>query len=257
LTVAGSTFHVEHAPDDDQSTAPRPPAAAYGVFGDRLPLAEAYVARLAGDGVVRGLIGPRERDRLWDRHVLNCAAVVSLIASGQAVGDLGSGAGLPGVVIALLRADVSVDLIEPLERRAVFLQETVDLLGLVNCRVIRARAENLAGLHRYDVVTARAVAPLDRLLDWALPLLRPAGELLAIKGAGAQAELTAAEATLSRLRAQSAEVLSMEAGDDGRAWVVRVVASASPRGDARDGAARTVGAVSTARPRGRWSRARP
>jgi 16S rRNA (guanine527-N7)-methyltransferase len=232
---------VEHArPATDQSATA--PAGARALFGDRLRLAEAYVARLAGDGVVRGLIGPRERDRLWDRHVLNCAAVVPLIGPGRAVGDLGSGAGLPGIVIALLRPDVSVDLIEPLDRRAGFLQETVDLLGLENCRVIRARAESLAGTDGYDVVTARAVAPLDRLLGWALPLLRPGGQLLALKGAGAADELRAATATLARLGAADAEVLTMEAGGGGPTWVVRVVsgpAAAPVRGARRRSRART------------------
>jgi 16S rRNA (guanine527-N7)-methyltransferase len=211
------------------------------LFGERWALAEAYQARLAGDGIVRGLLGPRERDRLWDRHILNCAPLASLLQPGDAVGDLGSGAGLPGIVIALLRTDVTVDLIEPLERRIVFLEETVQALGLTHCRVVRARADELLERRRgdvggrtdggrgvegrYDVVTARAVAGLDRLVGWALPLLRPGGQLLAIKGASAEAELEAAAGTLARLGATDAEVLSVDIGHGAIATVVRVLSA--------------------------------
>jgi 16S rRNA (guanine527-N7)-methyltransferase len=217
---------VEHVADaaDQLSTAPPAPDAARELFADRWPLAQAYVDRLATDGVLRGLIGPRERERLWDRHLLNCAAVVPLIGPHLRVADVGSGAGLPGIVIALLRPDLTVDLIEPLERRAVFLQETVDLLGLTGCRVVRARAESLAVNPGYDVVTARAVAPLDRLVGWGLPLLVPGGQLLALKGAGVAEELAAAQATLVRLAASSAEVLTVDVAGGSPARVVRIVA---------------------------------
>jgi 16S rRNA (guanine527-N7)-methyltransferase len=217
---------VEHVTADALVTSPE--TLARTLFGERWPLAEAYVERLASVGVERGLLGPREGNRLWDRHILNCAALAPLLDAGQVVGDLGSGAGLPGIVIALLRPDVTVELVEPLERRALFLQETVDLLGL-SCPVVRARAEDLVGQRTYDVVTARAVAPLDRLVGWALPLLEPGGQLLAIKGTAAEAELATAQGTLTRLGARSAEVLTLNAGQPGRAWVVRVVAGQAPR----------------------------
>jgi 16S rRNA (guanine527-N7)-methyltransferase len=226
---------VEHVAVPEDLPVPAVPAAPAGtreLFGARWPLAEAYVARLAGDGVTRGLIGPRERDRLWDRHVLNCAGVVPLIGAGAAVGDVGSGAGLPGIVIALLRTDVTVDLVEPLLRRTTFLEETVAALGLVQARVIRARAEELVGQRWYDVVTARAVAPLPKLLSVALPLLRPGGELLALKGATAHEELAAAHDAVAQSGAEHAEVITVDAGTQ-PTWVIRVVSGAQPRSGRR------------------------
>src|SRR3954466_11675743 len=167
---------------------PAPPTARE-VLGDALPLAERYTDFLAGPGVERGLIGPREVERLWDRHVLNCAVVAELVPESAEVIDVGSGAGLPGIVLAIMRTDLSVTLLEPLLRRTVFLQECVDLLGLPNVVVRRARAEEAADEFAADIVTARAVAPLERLAGWALPLLRPGGELLALKGERAAVEL--------------------------------------------------------------------
>ncbi len=207
---------------------PQVPAGARELFGPRWPLAQAYVARLADDGVTRGLIGPRERDRLWDRHVLNCAAVAPLIPRSAAVGDVGSGAGLPGIVIALLRTDVTMDLIEPLLRRTTFLDEVVEALGLTQTRVVRARAEDLAGQRSYDVVTARAVAPLPKLLRVALPLLRPGGQLLALKGATAEEELAAAHEAVVLSGADLAEVIAVNTGTQ-PTWVIRVVAGERPR----------------------------
>jgi 16S rRNA (guanine527-N7)-methyltransferase len=216
----------------EHDAGPPAPPGARELFGARLPLAEAYVARLAGDGVTRGLIGPRERDRLWDRHVLNCAAVAPLVPANVAVGDVGSGAGLPGIVIALLRPDLEVDLIEPLLRRTTFLEETVEELGLPRVNVVRARAEDLAGHRQYDVVTARAVAPLAKLLSVALPLLRPGGELLALKGETAAEELAAADAAVDQSGAQHAEVITVNAGAQ-PTWVIRVVSPAPARRPAR------------------------
>ena len=137
------------------------------LFGDRLPLAVAYADALAGDGVVRGLIGPREAPRLWERHLLNCALLTELIPPEASVLDIGSGAGLPGIVLAVARPDLTVVLVEPLARRTVFLSETVERLGLSRTSVVRARAEECRELSgTADVVTARAVAPLDRLVGW-------------------------------------------------------------------------------------------
>src|SRR5581483_1625637 len=145
------------------------------MFGPAIGLAERYAALLAGPAVEQGLIGPRETARLWDRHLLNCAAVAELIPNGGLVIDLGSGAGLPGIVLAMLLPEAEVVLLEPLARRASFLDESVRQLGLGNARVCRGRAEDQAGQLAGDVVTARAVAPLDRLAGLALGLTRPGG----------------------------------------------------------------------------------
>jgi 16S rRNA (guanine527-N7)-methyltransferase len=165
---------------------PTPPSSAVEVFGERLPLAVAYGERLATDGLVRGLIGPREVPRLWERHLLNCAVVTDLVPPSARVVDVGSGAGLPGVAMACRRADLGVDLVESLARRVTFLREVIGALGLDEMvRVVHGRAEDpavRAVVGDADWVTARAVAPLDRLVRWCVPLLRPGGTLLAIKG---------------------------------------------------------------------------
>lgn len=167
------------------------PEAAPTVFGDRVHAARIYVRLLAGAGVERGLIGPREANRLWTRHVLNCAAMAELVPNGARVVDIGSGAGLPGIPLALARPDIRVDLVESLLRRSIFLHEAVAALGLeARCRVVRGRAEDvIPEVGGADVVTARAVAPLARLGAWAAPLLRPGGVLLALKGETASEEL--------------------------------------------------------------------
>jgi 16S rRNA (guanine527-N7)-methyltransferase len=175
--------------------------AAASVFGDRLDKSQAYWQLLATAGVERGLIGPREVDRLWSRHILNCAVVGQLIADGETVVDIGSGAGLPGVPIAIAKPGVRVTLVEPLLRRATFLEEVVAELG-VDVTVVRGRAEekdvrNVAG--NADVVTSRAVAPLDRLGKWCTPLIRPGGRLLAIKGSSASEEIATHQGTLNRI----------------------------------------------------------
>jgi 16S rRNA (guanine527-N7)-methyltransferase len=180
---------------------PLPPAPdeARGAFGERFELAQRFAALLAGPGVERGLIGPREAPRLWERHLLNCAGLATLIPEGATVADLGSGAGLPGLVLALVRPDCDVTLVEPLLRRTTFLTEAVEELGLSNVEVVRGRAEELHGRAEFDVVTARALAPLERLLGWAMPLVAPGGELLAMKGSSAAEEIAAAGPVLTRL----------------------------------------------------------
>jgi 16S rRNA (guanine527-N7)-methyltransferase len=168
-----------------------------------------FVDLLAGSGVERGLIGPRETQRLWDRHIVNSLAVVDLIPEGSDVVDVGSGAGLPGLPVAIARPDLSLTLLEPLLRRSTFLIEVVDVLGLADrVRVVRARAEDHRG--QYDLALARAVAPLPRLLGWCLPLLRRAGTLLALKGRSAEEEVAAAWAELAAAR-RVAEVLEVRA----------------------------------------------
>ncbi|WP_242908644.1 16S rRNA (guanine(527)-N(7))-methyltransferase RsmG [Actinomadura terrae] len=204
------------------------------VFGDALPVAERYAAFLADAGVERGLIGPREVDRLWERHLINCAVVAEAIPDGAQVVDVGSGAGLPGIVLAIVRPDLRVTLLEPLLRRTNFLNECVELLGLPNVEVRRARAEEVAKEFSVDVATARAVAPLDRLAKWALPLLRPGGELLALKGERAAAELEEARPVLKRFGVQTTELLQVGRGMvDPPTTLVRVVAD---REVVRDGA---------------------
>lgn len=164
-----------------------PAAAAF--FGERLPLAERYAERLATDGVERGLIGPREADRLWDRHILNSAAIATLFEPEERVADVGSGAGLPGIPLAIARPDLTVVLIEPLARRTVFLEEMIAELGL-NATVLRARAQEAVTLiSPFDAATSRAVASLDKLSGWCIPLLRVGGRMLSIKGERAVQEV--------------------------------------------------------------------
>jgi 16S rRNA (guanine527-N7)-methyltransferase len=175
---------------------PTPPAAALEVFGERLALAVAFGQQLASDATVRGLIGPREVPRLWDRHLLNCAVVTELLPPDAQVVDVGSGAGLPGIAMACRRGDLRVDLVESLTRRVAFLKEVVDALGLDEMvRIVHGRAEDpkvRAAVGGSGWVTARAVAPLDRLVRWCVPLLRPGGTLLAIKGEQADVEVEGA-----------------------------------------------------------------
>ena len=182
-----------------------------------------YADLLAGDGVVRGLIGPRETGRLWSRHVANCAVLEEFVPADAFVADVGSGAGLPGLPLALVRPDVSVVLVEPLLRRATFLSEAVEALGLAGrVEVLRGRAEELS--LSVDVVTARAVAPLDRLAGWTLPHARVGGVLLALKGEGAAEEVVASQQALEKVGGGNAEVLTCGAGVvDPPTTVVRVV----------------------------------
>jgi len=224
----------------DQPDFPLPSAEAVAEFGDSLAKAERYVELLATDGVTRGLIGPRETSRLWDRHLLNCALAAELVPELGELVDIGSGAGLPGIVLAMLRPRLHVVLLEPLLRRSVFLEECVSALDLPNATVVRARAEDKAASGiRANVATARAVAPLDRLVGWAAGLLRPGGQLLAIKGQSAAAELEAAEPVLSRLGVQSAEVLQAGHGRVVSATtIVRVVIGGHGR-EERAGAQRS------------------
>ncbi|HPU13054.1 MAG TPA: 16S rRNA (guanine(527)-N(7))-methyltransferase RsmG [Aeromicrobium sp.] len=168
-------------------------------FGDRLDLVERYADLLATAGVERGLIGPREVDRLWERHLFNSAAPLERVPVNSTVADVGSGAGLPGLVWAIARPDLKVTLVEPLLRRTTFLEEVCVELGISNVTVFRGRAEEVS--ETFDVVTARAVAGLEKLARWCMPLVKPGGYLLALKGQSAADEIEAARATLGRLKA--------------------------------------------------------
>lgn len=210
-TTTGRTDAPSGEPGD-AAPSPATPASAANVFGERLHLAERYVGWLAGPGTERGLIGPRELPRLWDRHVLNCAVVHVALPVDAVVADVGSGAGLPGVVLAIVRPDVHVTLVEPLLRRATFLEEVVADLGLTNTEVVRARAEDLAGRVVVDTVTARAVAPLERLARWTLPLLSTGGRLLALKGASVVDEVAEVAPALISMGAASCTIAEFGRG---------------------------------------------
>jgi 16S rRNA (guanine527-N7)-methyltransferase len=196
-------FHVKHV-----DLAP-PPSSAAHVFGESLETAARYAELLANAGVERGLIGPREGDRVWERHLLNCAAVSDLIAPGARVADIGSGAGLPGIPLALARPDLRVVLVEPMARRTAFLNEVIAELGLA-VEVARGRAEERSvreSLGEVDAVVCRAVATLDKLAAWCLPLLRPGGQLLAIKGEGADEEADRHRRVIAKLGGETVRVV--------------------------------------------------
>jgi 16S rRNA (guanine527-N7)-methyltransferase len=189
-------------------------AAAEAVFGGRLALAEQYARSLSIDGMIRGLVGPREAPRIWERHLLNCAVVTELIPPAASVTDVGSGAGLPGIVLAIARPGLSVTLVEGKARAAGYLTEVVTLLGLgERVTVVRARAEECAGrLGLADVVTARALAPLDQLAAWCLPLAAVGGRVLALKGSSARDEVAAHAVAVRRLGGAAPVVRSCGAG---------------------------------------------
>jgi len=176
------------------------------MFGERLPQAQAYARLLTEVGTERGIVGPAESARIWDRHLLNCGVISRLIPSRCSLVDLGSGAGLPGIVLAMLLPHARVTLVEPMARRVEFLDECVASLGLQNAEVLRARGEELAGKLSADIVTSRAVAPLDRLAGLCTGLARSGGRVLAMKGASASAELARARPVLGQLGITDARV---------------------------------------------------
>lgn len=202
---------------------PEPPPVAATVFGERLPLARRFVRHLGTTGVEWGLLGPREVPRLWERHVLNCAALSELLPPSTEVLDIGSGAGLPGVALAVRRPDLRIRLVEPLLRRVDWLTMVVEDLALDNVTIERTRAEDLVGQVTVPYVTARAVASLDRLCRWALPLLAPGGELLAIKGRSAHDEVERTARAVRRAGGTETDIVRL-AGDllDDAVTVVRV-----------------------------------
>ena len=196
-------FHVKH------EAVVAPPNAARAIFGPRVGLAERYAELLAGGGVERGVLGPHEVERIWDRHLLNSAAVAELLQPGERVVDIGSGAGLPGLPLAIARPDLRVVCVEAMLRRARFLTEVVAELGL-EVDVIRGRAEDPAVRERVggsDVAVSRAVAALDKLTRWSLPLLRPGGRMVAIKGERALEEVRQHRRVLTALGATDVRVM--------------------------------------------------
>ncbi len=204
---------------------PAAPPEAVEVFGAALPDVERYVARLADDGVSRGLIGPREVPRLWDRHVLNSVAVGDAVPHGARVVDVGSGAGLPGIPLALARPDLTLTLVEPMARRVEFLEEVVTELGMP-WRVVRGRAEErsvVRAVGPVDVVTARAVAPLPRLVGWCLGLLRPGAQLVTLVGARALEELPTLVPELERAGMRNVHALPVGGGLGAAATTVVVM----------------------------------
>lgn len=192
-----------------QVNPPDAPRAVGEVFGDRLDVAVKYADHLTSAGVERGLIGPREALRIWDRHILNSAVVAELMESGSRIIDMGSGAGLPGIPLAIARPDLSIVLLEPMLRRCEFLSELVEKLDLP-VKVVRGRAEEPAvrsELSGVDVVVSRAVADLLKLTRWSFPLLRPGGRMLALKGERADAEVAESLAGMTQLGANQVEVV--------------------------------------------------
>jgi 16S rRNA (guanine527-N7)-methyltransferase len=182
------------------------PDTAEGVFGSQIGLARQYAQKLANDSDELGLLGPRELDKIWSRHILNSAVVAELIKPGDLVADVGSGAGLPGIPMAIAAPESNFVLIEPMERRASWLQEVVGELDLENVEVIRARAEEIEG-GEFDVVTARAVAALDKLLRLTVPLLKPGGRVIALKGSKAPEEILEAQKLKKKLKIESFEIV--------------------------------------------------
>ena len=196
------------------------PAAAVTLFGSHIATAREFAANLADQGEKRGLIGPLELPRLWTRHILNSAIVAPLLRPGR-VGDVGSGAGLPGLVLAIARPDVSFVLIEPMERRVAWLNDQVSALHLDNVEVLRARAEDVRLDDPLDQVTARAVSAFRTLIPLTAPLLRSGGELVLMKGAGAPAEIEAAAKAIRKYKLSDVEVITL--GDGVLDEVTRVI----------------------------------
>jgi 16S rRNA (guanine527-N7)-methyltransferase len=183
------------------------PAVAAKIFGDRIELARSYAAALARDSDTLGLLGPRELDILWSRHILNSAVVAELVADGKTVADVGSGAGLPGIPMAIAQPNAQFTLIEPMERRSDWLKQQVAELGLTNVEVLRARAEEVGSV--YDIVTARAVSNLSKLLRLTIDLIRDGGELLALKGSKAAEEIAEAQKLAKKLKIAGFDLLTV------------------------------------------------
>lgn len=197
------------------------PEAARAVFGDRLPLARAYAEHLATTGVEWGLIGPRELPRLWSRHILNCAVAAELLDDDDVVGDIGTGAGLPGIPLAIARPTTRFVLVDAMERRVDWLHMVIDDLGLDNVRIVRSRVEDLVDEEIFTVATSRAVKALPVLLEWCVPVLGPEGRVLALKGERAEEEILKAKKQLKRFKMREPVIHTV--GDGLLATPTRVV----------------------------------
>ncbi|WP_338749404.1 16S rRNA (guanine(527)-N(7))-methyltransferase RsmG [Janibacter alittae] len=185
---------------------PPPTEGAHRFFGERLPHAEVFAALLADTGVSHGLIGPREVSILWERHILNCAVIEDAFPDGARLIDVGSGAGLPGVALAIARPDLEVHLVEPMQRRTEWLESAIAEIGLDTVTVHRGRAEEFHGQLTAPYVTARAVARLDKLARWCFPLLEHEGRMVALKGRSAEDELAATTTALRKMGLVRADV---------------------------------------------------
>lgn len=215
------------------SAADSPPPSATEMFGDGLPLAESYYRILATDGIKHGLIGPREVSRLWERHIMNCAVIEELVESGARVYDVGSGAGLPGLPLAIARRDLAITLIEPLLRRSEFLDRVVTELGLP-VRVVRGRAEERSvrtAIGTADVVTSRALAPLARLARWSAPLISDGGRLVAIKGASVADEIERDREAMAKAGLTD---IAIRTCGEGRSSTPTTVVTATKRGGSKN-----------------------
>lgn len=228
-SAASESANADDPQSAEQRTPPPAPAGAVQVFGEHLAVAERFTAILTDTGVTHGLIGPREVPRLWERHVLNCAVIHSAIADAQMVIDVGSGAGLPGIALAIARPDLDLHLVEPMLRRTKWLSSTIEELELTNVTVHRGRAEEFWGVLSAPVVTARAVAKLSELAGWCLPLLLPGGCMLALKGSRVAEELATDRALLRRLGAVEERIETFGLGIiDPATTVLRVVLGDRP-----------------------------
>jgi 16S rRNA (guanine527-N7)-methyltransferase len=228
---------VEHRQDPDQTdadsrapSAPSSPAGVVDAYPGGFDGLVAFAGILSTDAVTKGLIGPREVPRIWDRHILNCAVVEQAIPPSSDVLDVGSGAGLPGLVLALIRPDLQITLLEPLLRRSTFLGEAVDRLDLGDrVQVERGRAEEVRGRIEADIVVSRAVAALDVLAGWCLPLTRRGGAMLAMKGSTAAQELADAQDSIGRMGGDDGQILVVGQGlVDPPTTIVRVHRVADP-----------------------------
>jgi 16S rRNA (guanine527-N7)-methyltransferase len=199
-------FHVKHGRLVIMAVE-KEPAVAKDIFGDRIELARAYAAALARDSDTLGLLGPRELEIIWSRHILNSAVVAELVADGKTVADVGSGAGLPGIPMAIAQPNAQFTLIEPMERRSDWLKLQVSELGLTNVEVLRARAEEVGSV--YDIVTARAVSNLSKLLRLTIDLIRDGGELLALKGSKAADEIAEAQKLAKKMKIAGFDLLTV------------------------------------------------
>lgn len=189
------------------------PAIAEALFGDRIELVDRYAEHLATTGVEWGLLGPRELPRLWSRHIVNCGVAASLLEPGDVVGDIGSGAGLPGITWALARPDTQIVLIEVMERRVEWLRMVVEDLGLENVRIVRSRVEELVDVEIFTVVTARAVKAMTTLIEWSVPVLGPEGRILAIKGASVHGELDKASRLIRKRKLNGPTIHTLGEGE--------------------------------------------